>query len=158
LFRLYKRDEEGRLLNHEAWSAGPHIVEHWGVCGDYGETKDHPVSSESDVQRTLQGLENAAYSKGYEPILEGDTDMLVVEYAIEGHGSTEDLDRRYVLEDGFNNLIGWLGLGELDGGSIGSGTMEVALTVVDFDIAKTALERNTIGTDLAGFTRIYREE
>jgi hypothetical protein len=84
-------------------------------------------------------------------------ELLIVEYPIDGMGSEADLDRRHQLEDGFNELVGWLGLGILDGGSIGSGTMEVALLVVDFGIAKAALEARTVGTELAGFTRIYRD-
>jgi hypothetical protein len=84
--------------------------------------------------------------------------MLIVEYAIDAFGSSNDLDRRHKFEDSLNNLIGWLGLGHLDGGSIGSGTMGVALQVVDFAIAKRALEEASRNTDLGGFSRIYRME
>jgi hypothetical protein len=157
LFKLYKRGQAGQLLYHEAWSANTRVVEHWGVCGERSETKDYPVSSDSAARRTLKKLEKSAAFKGYSSIPEENMVFPVIEYPIEGHGSTADLDRRHALEDAFNELVGWLGLGHLDGGSIGSGTMEVALRVVDFDIAKSAVEANAAGTKLIGFNRIYRE-
>jgi hypothetical protein len=156
MFKLYKRDMDGRLLYHEAWANGSSIVEHWGICGERGNTREHAAPTEPDIQRILDGLAEAARSRGYAPILEEDMELLVVEYSIDGMGSTADLDRRHQLEDRFNELVGWLGLGELDGGSIGSGTMEIALIVVDFEIAKAALEAHAVGTGLAGFTQIYR--
>jgi hypothetical protein len=82
--------------------------------------------------------------------------FLIVEYALDTWGTPDDLERRHKLEDQFDDLIGWLGLGHLDGGSIGSGTMEIALLVVDYGIAKAALERATKGTEMEGFTRICR--
>jgi len=57
-----------------------------------------------------------------------------------------------------NHVTGWLGLGHCDGGSSGSGTMEVFCIVVDFALAKAALERELRDSPFAGFGRIYRME
>lgn len=157
MFKLYKREADRRLLYHEAWSAGAQVVEHWGVCGDRGETKAHPVADDREARRALQQLKKAAAARGYASIPESRMKMLVVEYPLDGWGSPSDLQRRHALEDGFNELIGWMGLGHLDGGSIGSGSMEIALMVVDFEIAKSALEAGVAGTPLEGFSSIRRE-
>ena len=79
-----------------------------------------------------------------------------MEYAINGFGDGCDIDRRHQLEDHLNELTGWLGLGYCDGGSTGSGTMEVFCQVVDFALAKEALERELKGSQYDGYTRIYR--
>ena len=41
-----------------------------------------------------------------------------------------------------DEVLGWTGLGHTDGGSIGSGTMEVGCVVVDFEIAKKVIEEH----------------
>lgn len=153
MFKVYSRLGDGRLLYREAWVAGARIIEHWGECGDRGQTKEHPYSG-----NTFQKLQENARTAGYQPIPDDEMAMLVIEYPVDGWGSPADLDQRHKLEEAFNELIGWLGLGHLDGGSIGSGTMEVALCVVDFDIARAALERETKQTALDGFSRIYKME
>lgn len=57
-----------------------------------------------------------------------------------------------------NETLGWTGLGFCDGGSIGSGTMEVCNFVVDFEIAKAIIEKGIKGSEFENFTRIYDEE
>jgi hypothetical protein len=65
-----------------------------------------------------------------------DHDILLVEYPIDGMGTGDDLKKRHRLEDRMNETLGWTGLGMCDGGSIGSGSMEVCNYVVDFEVAK----------------------
>jgi hypothetical protein len=154
MFKFYRRTDDG-LLYREAWANGFNVVEHWGRCGERGEVKEHAAESSEQVALTLGSIANDALQAGFKPISEKRMKMLIVEYPIE-NAMSEAVQRRHQLEDQFNELVGWLGLGHLDGGSIGSGTMEVALVVVDFEIARVALEKATVGTVLAGFTRIYK--
>jgi len=84
--------------------------------------------------------------------------ILLVEYAIEGFGTPQDLAKRHALEDRMGETLGWTGLGACDGGSIGSGTMEVCCYVADFDIAKRVIEADLKGTEYGDYTRIYRED
>lgn len=56
-------------------------------------------------------------------------------------GTKKDLDKRHRLEERLNELIGWIGLDHVNGGSIGSGTMEAGCVVVDYKIAKTVIEK-----------------
>jgi len=55
-----------------------------------------------------------------------------------------------------DEVLGWTGLGHTDGGSIGSGTMEVGCIVVDFDIAKKVVEENLKGSEFANYSRIFK--
>ena len=82
----------------------------------------------------------------------------MIEYAVEGMGTTEDLDKRHRLEERMNETLGWTGLGNCDGGSIGSGTMEVCCLVVDFIVAAKVVSADLAGTEFSNFTRVYKEE
>ncbi len=44
-----------------------------------------------------------------------------------------------------------------DGGSIGSGTMEVCNFVVDFEMARHVIEEDLVNTEFANYTRIFDE-
>lgn len=70
-------------------------------------------------------------------------------------GDAKDIEKRHRLEDRMNETLGWTGLGACDGGSIGSGTMEVCTFFVDFDVAKAVIERDLSGTEFENYTRIF---
>lgn len=50
---------------------------------------------------------------------------VVIQYRIEGHGTTQDHDRRVKIETLLEEFLGEADLGYLDGGDIGSGTANV---------------------------------
>ena len=83
--------------------------------------------------------------------------VLLIEYQIDGFGSSQDLEKRHALQDRMDETLGWTGLGHCDGGSIGSGTMEVCCFVVDFETAKVVIEEDLQGTEFANYTRIFDE-
>jgi hypothetical protein len=97
-------------------------------------------------------------AEGFSEIPDDDLKRLLIEYKIEGMGNEADLDKRHKLEDRMNETLGWTGLGNCDGGSIGSGTMEVCCLVVDFEKAKRIVEEDLTGTEFADFTRMYLTE
>ena len=72
-------------------------------------------------------------------------------------GTAEDLEKRYRLEDRMSDTLGWTGLGHCDGGSIGSGTMEVCCLVVDFKTAQLVVENDLKDTEFQNYTRIFDE-
>ena len=72
-------------------------------------------------------------------------------------GTVTDLERRHAMEERMRELMGWTGLGTCDGGSIGSGTMEVCCFVVDFETAKRVIEHDLRGTEFEDYSRIYDE-
>ncbi|MEO0964926.1 MAG: hypothetical protein AAFY08_07380 [Planctomycetota bacterium] len=157
MLKLYLLENGTPVAYHEAWVNGSKVVEHWGQLGDRGESREHRIdkklSEEDNVVQVLQ----PALNDGFKPIDLDDHAILLVEYSVEGMGSTSDLEKRHALEDRMNETLGWTGLGACDGGSIGSGTMEVCCYVVDFDTAKRAIEEDLAGSKFADFSRIYDE-
>lgn len=156
MIKLYKM-VDGRLHYHEAWTGDDVIVEHWGQVGKPGETYDQPLPSDGDEEEQLLSVLEEAIDDGYRPIGLDDLDVLLVEYAVDGLGTDADLDKRHELEDRLQNTLGWTGLGHVDGGSIGSGTMEVCCYVVDLAIARRVIENDLKRTKFADYSRINDE-
>jgi predicted DNA-binding WGR domain protein len=157
VFKLYSRTDDV-LHYREAWEHDLTVVEHWGVCGDRGDTTSHDCSSSQATAQKLLDLEKAARESGYGPISSEDHVWLVVEFELSRLPFAVDpLRFRHRLEDLLNELTGWLGLGHCDGGSIGSGTLEAACMVVDYGAAARALERELASSDFKDYSRIYQE-
>jgi hypothetical protein len=156
MLKLYKRIK--RILHyHEAWAHGAKITEHWGKVGERGETTQHKRNKKLREENNLQQILAKPLSEGFEPIGEEDHAILLIEFPLNGMGTTKDLDKRHALEDRMNETLGWTGLGLCDGGSIGSGTMEVCCFVVDFKIAKRVIADDLKNTSFADYSRIYDE-
>ena len=73
--------------------------------------------------------------EGYKTIPTSKLARIVIQYKIDGRGTTNDLDKRVQVENLMNECLGWKGLGHCDGGDIGSGTMNVFCFVVDAETA-----------------------
>jgi hypothetical protein len=142
----------------ETWEQehGEHIV-HWGVLGTRGTDKTIRSSFLRKTTNIIQKEIDRLVADGFAPISPEEHAVLMIEYAVEGMGSPADLDKRHELEARMNELLGWTGLGICDGGSIGSGTMEVCNFVVDFALAKQTIEADLAGTKFADYSRIYDE-
>jgi hypothetical protein len=156
--KLYKR-VDGVLRYHEAWVGDGGVIEHWGVAGERGESRTHPLPKKGSQRAAVAAVLKAAAADGYVSADElGGEATLLIEYRVRGMGTSADLKKRHALEARMNETLGWTGLGHCDGGSIGTGAMEVCCLVVDFDLARRAIEADLAGTEFADFTRIYRED
>lgn len=157
MLKLYRFSEHAKKY-WETWEAedGSHIV-HYGELGTRGISTTIESTPERSARSSIQGGIDAVIAHGFAPIGEEDHAVLMIEYAIEGLGSRLDLDKRHRLEDRMNELLGWTGLGACDGGSIGSGTMEVCVFVVDVEVAKQVIQADLVGTEFSNFTRMYVE-
>ena len=156
MLKLYKR-VDGSLHYHEAWITGEFVYEHWGVVGDRGKTRKHPVPGGAGEEATIAAVLRSAAEAGFEPIELEDHATLLIEYPVIGHGTGADVDKRHAVEERMNETLGWTGLGACDGGSIGSGTMEVCCFVVDFEIARRVISDALRDSELGDFARIYDE-
>ena len=140
----------------ETWENEDHHVAHWGELGTNGQTKGIRDSllkkSHKKVQEEIDNLIENGYSEAEEEF------TVLIEYNIEGMGTASDVEKRHRLENRMNETLGWSGLGNCDGGSIGSGTMEVCNFVVDFEVAKKVIEADLAGTEFECYARIYCEE
>jgi hypothetical protein len=125
--------------------------------GARGESKSIKSSlfkkSEAIIQKEIDSL----ISQGYQPVEDDDHSTLLIEYTVDGMGTEQDVEKRHRLEERMNETLGWTGLGACNGGSIGSGTMEVCNYVVDFEIAKSVIEKDLAETELSNYTRIFVE-
>jgi len=146
----------------ETWKEGKgeHIV-HWGELGTRGESRTVETKGTLKAKDVVEAEAEAQamQAQGFAEIDLDDHVTLLVEYAIEGMGTKADIKKRHDLEDRLNETLGWTGLGHCDGGSIGSGTMEVCCFVVDFETARKVIADDLAGSkEFADYTRIFDEE
>ena len=114
------------------------------------------IRAEEVFRKEIQKEVNKIVSNGYSEINPEDQSFLEIEYIIEGFGTESDLEKRHNLENRMDSVLGWTGLGHSDGGSIGSGTMEVGCIVVDYEIAKKVIEEDLKNTEFRNYSRIFR--
>ena len=143
----------------ETWDAGDgtHVV-HWGVLGERGESKTVAEAGGQPPEEQIQRDVDQRLEEGYAPADEEDYAVVLIEYPVDGFGTEEYLEKRHRLEDRMNETLGWTGLGACDGGSIGSGTMEVCCLVVDFELARRVIEDDLKDTEFNDYSRIYDED
>jgi len=158
MLKLYKFTNT-RKEYWETWenNDGTNTV-HWGKLGEKGESKIIKSSIFKKAETIIQKEIDELISKGFQPIEDDEQNRLIIEYSIDGMGTEEDLEKRHRLENRMNETLGWTGLGHCDGGSIGSGTMEVCNYVVDFELSKEIIENELIETEFSDYNRIYLEE
>ncbi|KUL95575.1 hypothetical protein DK26_10705 [Bosea sp. WAO] len=157
MIKLYR--SSGPTIHYwETWAEDDrrHIV-HWGELGTRGTSKIVKSTFLRKARHIVQKEIDERLQQGYQPIPDENHAILMIEYAVAGFGTSADLDKRHRLEQRMNETLGWTGLGTCDGGSIGSGSMEVCNSVVDFDLAKRMIERDLADTEFSDFVRIYDE-
>ncbi|MBI5915485.1 MAG: hypothetical protein HY842_08915 [Bacteroidetes bacterium] len=156
MLKLYKLIDN-QFHYWETWDEDANsAIVHWGVVGQTGFNKVIKSETLSDFTKVVQAEIDEKLKEGYKEFDEANMASLEIEYKIDGFGTDQDLDKRHKLEERLNELLGWTGLGELDGGSIGSGAMEAGFTVVDFDIAQKVIEQDLKNTEFGDYSRIYR--
>lgn len=156
MLKLYKLIDN-QLHYWETWDKDEKTaIVHWGIVGQCGEDKEVKGGFFSNFRKTVQEEIDEKVKEGYAEFDETKMAFLEVEYKIDGFGTDQDLEKRHRLEEHLNELLGWTGLGHVDGGSIGSGTMEAGCVVVDFDIAKKVIEDNLKNTEFGEYSRIFR--
>lgn len=157
MLKLYK-DIDGVLHYWETWDKNKKTgITHWGIVGQKGESKEVNSTLLEGFAKKIQKEVTIKGKEGFGEIDADDHYILLIEFQVNGMGTPEDIDKRTRLQNRMDETLGWTGLGHCDGGSIGSGTMEVCCFVVDFDIAKSVIEEDLDGTEFANFTRIYDE-
>jgi len=156
VLKLYKLADSKKEY-WETWDNddGSHTV-HWGELGTTGKSKEVKGSFLKKPEQIIQKEVDEMVSNGFRPI--DDEFTLLIEYSVEGMGTKDDVEKSHRLQDRMNETLGWTGLGHCDGGSIGSGTMEVCNFVVDFEVAKRVIENDLQGTEFDDYTKIYDEE
>lgn len=154
MLKLYKFSKSAKHY-WETWeNNGVHTV-HWGELGTKGQSKEIKSTFFKKAESVIQAEINGLIEQGYKEIEDDFT--LMIEYPVNGMGCEADLAKRHRLQDRMDETLGWTGLGNCDGGSIGSGSMEVCCFVVDFEVAKAVIEADLKGTEFDDYTCIYDE-
>ena len=154
LIRLYKLIND-ELHYWETWDTEEKLtIIHWGKVGETGQHIELNPKLHTDYKKIIQNEMNQKISEGYCAIEEEKFAVLEIEYTIDDFGSEADLDLRHRLEEQIDEVLGCTGLGFCDGGSIGSGSMEVCCVVVDFEIAKKVIEESLLNTEFSNYSSI----
>jgi len=156
MFKLYKV-KDNQLYYWETWNKDEKTaIIHWGKVGERGEEKEVKGNFFSNFQKKVLKEIAEKVKEGYAEFDKAKISFLEIEYIIDGFGTEQDLEKRHKLEAKMDEVLGWTGLGHTDGGSIGSGTMEVGCMIVDFDTAKKVIEENLKGTEFGNYSRIFK--
>ena len=157
MLKLYKKINN-ELHFWETWDKSEKIgIIHWGKVGEEGKDREVKSIGEINFRNEIQKEIDEKLNEGYAQIEMENHRILLIEYKVEGMGNTEDLNKRSKLQERMDQTLGWVGIGHCDGGSMGSGTMEVCCFVVDFEIAKKVIEEDLFDTEFEDFERIYDE-
>jgi hypothetical protein len=155
--KLYK-NIDGQLHFWETWDIDDKKgAIHKGLVGQRGEYKEIKSGLFSSFRKEIQKEVELYFKDGYEEIDIDDHFTLLIEFTVDDMGTPEDVEKRTRLQDRMSETLGWTGIGHCDGGSIGSGTMEVCCFVVDFVIAKSVIEKDLKDTEFANYIRIFNE-
>ncbi|WP_144118417.1 hypothetical protein [Catellatospora sichuanensis] len=149
MLKLYRRDDDGVLHYHESWvdpSDGT-VADHRGRAGQRGTVDYYAIPDGADHDDCVEDILATARAAGYAELPADARTLIEVQYDLEDPcGSTADLDLREAVDRLLNEELGWHGLGEWVGASMGSGQMEIAYTVVDVEQAvrtiRSTLERS----------------
>jgi hypothetical protein len=157
MLKLYKFTDAQKSY-WETWeNDGEHMI-HWGDLGTRGNSRKLKSSFFKKASNEIQKEIDQKVADGFRPIEDDDHTTLLIEFTVAGMGNGADVEKRHRLEGRMSEALGWTGLGHCDGGSIGSGTMEVCCLVVDFKIAKQVIEADLKDTEFSNYTRIYCED
>lgn len=134
-FKRYRR-QDGQLFYWEAWLDESGVVEHRGVCGSLGVTEQLLAR---DPFAVLDERCRLAEASGYRPIPISAHKTIRVHLQASNNDVRALLDRRHALEDWLNELLGWRGLGECDGGETDGVTATAFCLSVDGRLGKSII-------------------
>ena len=156
MIKLYKK-VDGKWHYWETWESDEEAaIMHWGMVGDKGQVKEVKSNRKTNYEKVVQREYSVRIENGSAELEDDDLVGLEIRYKIEGLGTPADLDKRHDLEDALNEILGWNGLGHVEGGSIGSDSMEVGCMVVDFELAKSTIEKDLKHTKFADYSAIVK--
>jgi hypothetical protein len=125
----------------EAWESDDGITVHWGRLGERGETREVARKTRESSVKVIEREAQTPRAAGFRSIADDDLERIAIQYKIEGHGTTKDLELRCKVENLMNEGLGWTGLGHCDGGDIGSGTINVFCFVVEVALGEQVIVR-----------------
>lgn len=110
-----------------------------GDVGDRGESRTVSLKRNQSSEDVIAREADKYRAEGYRELQDGEEYTVLIQYRVDGWGTAEDLDKRHEIEQLLNEVLGWTGNGNCDGGDIGSGTMNVCCLVVNPYLASQAI-------------------
>lgn len=157
MINLYKRINN-EIHYYQAWDKDEKTgIVNWGTVGQRGQAEEIRSTTFKSFRKEIKQKIKQLLSEGYKEVDIEDHYTLIIEFVVDDMGTPEDVEKRDRLQNRMDETLGWTGLGHCDGGSIGSGTMEVCCFVIDFGIAKHVIEEDLKDTEFENYTRIYDE-
>jgi hypothetical protein len=155
MIRAYKEVNDDLLYFHIWETDENNAVFYQGVMGNEGELEHVSANSSDELTDKINHKVDELNKTGWSGIDDDEYDVLIIEYKIEGDGTEEEHKKRQAVQDKMNEVLGWTGVGYCDGGSIGSGTMEICCIVFDYQLAYDIINEDLNETEFADFSRIY---
>jgi hypothetical protein len=158
MLKLYK-EINNELHYWETWDKDKNTgIVHKGIVGTKGNFREVKSGFSSNFHEKIQKEILEQTENGFQPIEPENHSRLLIEFNVDGMGTEKDVEKRHKLKNRMDETLGWTGLGFCDGGSIGTGTMEVCCFIVDFEVAKKVIENDLKETEFSNYSRIYNEE
>jgi hypothetical protein len=119
VLKLYKKTTHGAQY-WEAWDADGEVMVHWGTLGERGQTQSIKVEAGKNPNTIIKCESKRPKREGYKTIPTSKLARIVIQYKIDGRGTTNDLDKCVQVESLMNECLGWKGLGHCDGATSGA--------------------------------------
>jgi len=153
--KLYKI-QNGVLHYWQTWDKNPIVsVLYWGIVGERGTTTTISATGQAKRRVLIQQEVDKKRTEGFAEFLP--KFILGVEYKAKSM-TTNSSKKVQRLSQRLDELMGWTGLGHLDGSGFGFGKMDVSVGVVDFEIAKRVIELDLEDTEFANYINIHQIE
>lgn len=160
MFRLFKRDETGRIAAyHEVWvELKPRrIVEHWGMVGTRGDTDAHRIKLFRSLEQQIADMLDPARALGFSEIDQAAYKTLIVGYEIGPAWQVDDDEKIRAAEDALTEILGWTGLGSCEGATVSDRMIEYTCRVLDTDLATTRIREQMTDSEFEDYSRIHQE-
>ena len=153
MIKLYKREPGGKLLYHEAWTddSNRNVTIHAGTVGRDGKNHSVPWDPEAETEdAVLERVLSDARKKGFEEVPLELQMWAVVQFKLKSFsGSKRDYKKWERIRKNLDQVLGWKGVGHVDGGDIGTFVMNIVAIIVDEAKGVPAIK---------GYLRTYHED
>ena len=135
---------EGESHYHDCFVFGtPRMLyDHRGKLGEVGTQTSTPASVDGWLQYLMLPVLKPSYDRGYRLVPKSRYKDLTLVF--ETDESEKDLALRHAMEESLDELLGRTCLGSVDGGSIGSGTMEIFCEVIEPKLAEAKIRAHVL--------------
>lgn len=158
MLKLYHL-KNNKLQYWETWDADyKTAIIHWGTVWDRWEDKEVKDWIFLSYKKKIQNEIEEKRKQGYTEFDDKKMVLFEIVYKISESNTSANLDKLQRLVNHLDELLGWTGLGHVDGNSYWTGTMEVCCLVIDYNLAIQLIQNDLVNTDFDDYLSISRIE